>query len=60
MGETADVFTPFLVDHPERQYLTELILALESGTELEKRIKAISDAIVRGEAPAAHDVVGYM
>ena len=60
MGETADVFAPFLVDHPERQYLTELILALETKTELERRIQTISNASVRGEAAGPQDIVGYM
>ena len=60
MGETADVFAPFLVDHPECQYLTELILALESKTELERRIQTISNAIVGGEATVPQDIVGYM
>ena len=60
MGETATVFAPFLAKHPERQYLTELILAIESKTGLEQRIQAISDAIVRSKPAAVKDVVGYM
>tara|TARA_Y100000593_G_C4265040_1_gene314299 strand:+ start:135 stop:770 length:636 start_codon:yes stop_codon:yes gene_type:complete len=60
MGEIANVFAPFLAEHPERQYLTELILAIESKTGLEQRFQAISDALVRGTPAGVKDVVGYM
>ncbi len=59
MGETADVFAPFLLGHPECDYLSKLIIDIESKIALETRIDAISAAIKK-DSTLVRDVVGYL